>query len=808
MRSYFGLCVAFLLVCALSISMFVSVSLSAQPPIDTTTFYEGTIGWGPGRADPQRVYDTGSGQLVFNSYECLITWDRESYYTFQPLLATNVPTRENTSITISNTSAVNDLVYDATWSDGSISKGYYDMNTPAPGFSVGDVIYLNMAGKYRAWFVESMVGTYTVTLRRYWYTFNIRTSPVINFVNTSGIAVDTFDIDDAEFTFERGLVQDTGPQWMFYTAMFGCFNSAQWDSNDTTRMNSIDQAHLIDDAVEKSGNDLTLNLGMPFPDNAFKQCLSSTWGSIGSKSWFLSKLGVGYGYNGDLYTLDSLGMPAWHNVSNVWHKSRSPIDRTGFLTWAGTGPYYVGVFDQPNLKIDLIRNDAYWGGWPASGRNGSIAVYEIDYIAAWSMRKDAFLSGTIDTCAVPRSNMFELLQAPNKDAEPILIGGRPVIKTIRNISPSLSFDAVHFTFTINSSSTYIGTGSLPDGIPVNFFNNTHVRKAFAYSINHTQYTEGILFGEAIRPYTPLIAGLCPDYRTVSSGYDVDFALAEAELKQAMFNGLSVWDRGFNLTLTKNTGALTCLEIIRDFFTKLSTYDGRYNPHGFVVNIRGIDWSTYLDQWENYQLPIWSIGWLPDFADADNYMRPYMHSNGDFSGFQNYTLTNGWGSTHGSNYPTLNKDELIEKAFVTPDGSDRAKMYADLESIYVADCPSLPLPAPTGRRWCQYWVKGWYFNPFYPGDYYYAMWKMDNCWFNNTGPTSGVSDGICAMRDIQRLIARFNAKPPKPGEPPDARWTGNYGANGCVDPSGDRICNMRDIQGAIRHFNHKMNTNTP
>jgi hypothetical protein len=65
-----------------------------------------------------------------------------------------------------------------------------------------------------------------------------------------------------------------------------------------------------------------------------------------------------------------------------------------------------------------------------------------------------------------------------------------------------------------------------------------------------------------------------------------------------------------------------------------------------------------------------------------------------------------------------------------------------------------------------------------------------------------------MRDIQRLIARFNAKPPKPGEPPDARWNGNYGANGCVDPSGDRICNMRDIQGAIRHFNHKMNTNTP
>jgi peptide/nickel transport system substrate-binding protein len=287
---------------------------------------------------------------------------------------------------------------------------------------------------------------------------------------------------------------------------------------------------------------------------------------------------------------------------------------------------------------------------------------------------------------------------------------------------------------------------------------------------------------------------------------VDFALAEAELKQAMFNGLSVWDRGFNLTLTKNTGALTCLEIIRDFFTKLSTYDGRYNPHGFVVNIRNIDWSTYLDQWENYELPIWSIGWLPDFADADNYMRPYMHSNGDFSYFQNYTLANGCGSTHGSNYPTLNKDELIDKAFVTPDGSDRAKMYQDLESIYMADCPSLPLPTPMGRRWCQYWVKGWYYDALYPAFYIRDYFKMDNCWYDVTGPNMAVSDGIVNMRDIQYLIIHFNAKPSVPGKP-DPNWVGTYG-NGGVDPSGDRLSNMRDIQGTILHFNHQHDTLTP
>lgn len=172
--------VSLMALAALIIPLFMTNALAAQPPINTSTFWAGTIGWGPGRADPARVYDTGSGQLVFNSYETLITWNRESYYTFQPALATNIPTRQETTKIISNTTA---FAYGSTWSDGSISKGFYDMNTPAPGFSAGDVLYLENGGKYRAWFVQNMTGTYTVGLWRGWYTFNIRTSPSpINFL--------------------------------------------------------------------------------------------------------------------------------------------------------------------------------------------------------------------------------------------------------------------------------------------------------------------------------------------------------------------------------------------------------------------------------------------------------------------------------------------------------------------------------------------------------------------------------------------------------------------------------------------------
>jgi peptide/nickel transport system substrate-binding protein len=470
----------------------------------------------------------------------------------------------------------------------------------------------------------------------------------------------------------------------------------------------------------------------------------------------------------------------------------------------------VATFNQTGNKVVLQRNLGWWQGWPISGNGnpystGYVDTYEIDYIADWTLRKNAFLSGSLDICAVPRAYMFELLNNATKEPNLSL---NPYMKTIKNLSPSLTLDALHFTFTINSSSPYVGTGSFPNGIPTNFFNNTHVRKAFAYSFNQPVAMQEMYFGEAVRQYTPLITGLYPDYRTLTSGYDINFALAEAELKQAMFGGQSVWNTGFTMTLLYSLGGIDRikLEIIRDFFNQLSTYDGRVgNP--FTINLATIDWATYLNDFENFLLPIFDIGWVADFADADNFIRPYMHSNGDFSYFQNYTLTNGWGSTRGLNFPALNKDGLIDKAFATPDGGDRAKMYADLEAIYMADCPSVPMPIPTGRRWCQYWVKGWYFNTMYPATYIPSVYKYDDCWFDSSGPTQGVSDGIVNMRDITWLLLHFNAKAPIAGKPVDPKWVGTYG-NGCVNPYGDRICNMRDIQGAILHFNHKNNTLTP
>jgi peptide/nickel transport system substrate-binding protein len=436
------------------------------------------------------------------------------------------------------------------------------------------------------------------------------------------------------------------------------------------------------------------------------------------------------------------------------------------------------------------------------GAKSNITTVEIRYIADDDTRINSFIAGDLDVCAVPRAKMFRILDNATK------LPAYADIESIAFIRPALSMDAMHFTFLISNTTLYGGTGSFPGGIPADFYNNTHVRKAFAYGFNWSNYLRDAYYSEGGYRQNIFIDGLAPDYYDVTglAGYFESLANAKTELQAAIFNATSVWDSGFTLTLAYNTGntqrQIACQQLA-NFFATLSTYGGRVGP-AFTVNVINIDWNVYLDNFENMELPIFSIGWLADFSDADNFVRPYMHSDGDFSYFQSYWASNGWpgiGATTG-----LSKDVLIDLAIKTPDGPLRAQYYKDLQKTYYDDVPSFPLITPYGRRFCKYWVKGWYYDALYPSQYYYSMWKENTCWYDVAGAQlagqPGISDGITNIKDITYEILHFNARPPDPNFQ-DPKWVGTYG-NGGVDPGpggGDRICNIKDITFAILHFQH-------
>jgi len=806
MRDFLLFSLLFLSLFALTFSTYTPlVHAAGQPPIITNTFWEGSYGWGPVDADPGIAYDTASGELISNTYQTLISFNGEQYWNFIPQLATNVPTLLNVAMTITNTSAVavGGDPTGTTWTNGVTAfTVVYWTDELQDGFHQGDVITLSPG--YNTWTVDSLGGALTVTLGLWHgqYVFNIRTNPDIYFYDNNGNHVGRFSVGDVAYSLQRYLVMDVPgqPIWMYDKPLFDLPDHTGFTNDTAMVLANMINAAIVPDII---ANTLTINVGCHFPDSAFKQILCGTWGCIGSMN---NTIAIG-GWNGNLFDTTKYGGPFpdwwvdWAGQGGGINCAVSdPSDRLLPSVYVGTGPYHITTIDSVNLKVILQRNPDFWMGWPAHYcgfvSNSSLDTVEIDYISDWNTRKACFLAGTIDTCAVPRAYMFGLLNTVTRQPS------TPVIKTITHIAPTLSCDMNCFQFSISSASTYIGTGSLPGGIPLDFFNNTHCRRAFAYSFNWSTYVQQAFYGEASYRKNWMVPGLVPDYYNASvPGYYESLSSAEAELKAAFVGSQNVWNTGFTLTIAFNTGnderKIAC-QMISNFFTTLSTYDSRTGSP-FVVNVQEVTWPQTIQGMTDRTLPMFDIGWLADFADADDFARSYMHSFGHFAYYQSYSASNGWGTA---------KDVLVDEAVLEPDGPARQSLYCQLQQIFYIDCPGFPVAEPRGRFWCQYWVKGWFYNAMYPGAFYYTMWKQDNPWWDITGSTTGLSDGIVQMRDMAYLIVRFNAKAPVPGQPIDPKWFGVYGANGCVDTFGDRIVNMKDIAGGIFNFNAKGGTGHP
>ncbi len=165
------------------------------------------------------------------------------------------------------------------------------------------------------------------------------------------------------------------PVWTFDKPILDRSDHTYW-SNDT----AMDLAHLINDAIvpDAIGNTLTINVGCRFPDNAFKQCLANTWGSIECKAYFVAK----GSWNGDLFDTTEYGGPFpdwWLDWANQGlglslKKARAGqadagLDQVVPTSYCGSGPYYLQTIDPVNLKVILQKNPDFWMGWPATGRN-------------------------------------------------------------------------------------------------------------------------------------------------------------------------------------------------------------------------------------------------------------------------------------------------------------------------------------------------------------------------------------------------------------------------------------------------------
>jgi hypothetical protein len=82
------------------------------------------------------------------------------------------------------------------------------------------------------------------------------------------------------------------------------------------------------------------------------------------------------------------------------------------------------------------------------------------------------------------------------------------------------------------------------------------------------------------------------------------------------------------------------------------------------------------------------------------------------------------------------DDLIEKALLETNIKNQEKIYFDIQKLAIDWAVDIFQAELLGRHYEQPWLAGWYNNPAYPGEWFYALSKTEPTILKVKSPTSG------------------------------------------------------------------------
>ena len=543
--------------------------------------------------DPAYSYDTASHMLGMNLYEPLFQFEKTSTSKLIPLIAAEVPSREN----------------------GGISPD----------------------GR-----------TYTVKLRK-----------GVKFHDGTPMTP-----EDVRWSLLRFLLVDraAGPSALLLEPLLGYASTRGEDGKilpdvwkDATK------------AVSLQGDKLILRLPRPY---APLLTILASWAPVLSKSWAVQ--------NGD-----------WDGTEATWQKFNDPSKESSpfFERAMGTGPFKLERWDRKTKEFILARNDLYWRE-PAKLKN-----VVIKGVAEFGTRKLMLQAGDADAIYADRPLLTQLQ-------------GIPGVKVIDDLPTVEMSPVVFFTYEINAQgNSFLGSGKLDGkGIPADFFSDKDVRKAFAYAFDYKGFISDVMRGKGTQA-TGAIPKSLPGHNPKGRKYSLDLKKAEEHFRKAW--GGKVWENGFKFTIAFNTANLprqTVCQILKRNIEGL-------NPK-FKIDVRAVEWPTFLDGYKQSKLPIFVMGWNADYPDPHNFAFPMLHSKGD------YPMT--------QKFKNPEFDRLVEEANAEPNVSRRKDLYAKLQDLAFEEAPQLYIIDAVRYRTQREWVKGWYHNPIFPdspyGSYFYPISK--------------------------------------------------------------------------------------
>jgi len=374
----------------------------------------------------------------------------------------------------------------------------------------------------------------------------------------------------------------------------------------------------------------------------------------------------------------------WDGNPTTWQKYNNPKmeDRYQFDHMNGTGPFKLERWDRQAKEVDLVRHDGYWRAPAALQR------VVIRSVPEFTTRRLQLQQGDADLVVAAQNQASQLRGIPGT--------------VVQDNLPQIAVQTLQFNYKIDTQANPdAGSGKLDGaGIPPDFFADIHVRRGFAYAFDYAANLSGAYAGKGVLPHGPIVQGLLGFDATVPV-YHTDKDKAIAEFKEA--SGGKAWDTGFKFTIpytAGNTARQVGAQIVKDTI-------GALNPK-FQIDSRPVPSSTLLQLLLSHKGTMYFLGWFADYPDPHDFAQPFLSANGYFP-------------TRGS-YRNSEADRLIDQAAGTTDPEKRKALYKQLSMIAYNDLPYLFIVQPTTYYTMRSWLHGWYYNPIFPGQYFYTMSK--------------------------------------------------------------------------------------
>jgi peptide/nickel transport system substrate-binding protein len=382
----------------------------------------------------------------------------------------------------------------------------------------------------------------------------------------------------------------------------------------------------------------------------------------------------------------------------------------------GTGPYILDDWIQDD-RIELSLNPDYWRAADAVLTHpyaGTIEEVTIKLNTDVNSRILNIQAGDTDACNWPATNAYDIWNNATTRGDGTLQSINPDIKVWTG---SPTFDVMFLGFNMNP---YL---NVSNDIRESPFTDYELRAAISYAFDYEALIDNVLNGLGLQLQGPIPQGMFAHDDDLFM-FELDMAEAVTHWNLAMANGLDdvLANNSYELNIYYNEGntnreaaGLLVKQAIENIIADPASTDPS-SP--MTIDVYGLEWASYLFQVRNKQLPIFWLGWAPDYADPDNYAAPFVKTTGTFPNRVGLAGSFGEG---GVAWDGATVDGWIDDAASETDPATRITLYEQIQEAIVDHCAFLWGYQATEFHVEHASMNGYVFNPMHD-PYFYHYYK--------------------------------------------------------------------------------------